>query len=241
MKFPSANEIIEEAARSLPKSDINKLHSVTFQLMKKYRERYYREKVKIFLNRPNIAKSLSSQTELLFTEEMLKPLVVKDKSKSVKYSNFMEEASRRISQTFQVISGNIAELCIEKELRRYGLKAQINYLRRYKRSDFTFFYPNVKTAKKIHRVEVKNVTLRERAIRGLSFDGDSMIGFFNEPSEFSQSTIEIIEEHCVKKGGYCYVPSEIINSISMKLTTKKFKLNTDFAKDMVDFVKTGII
>ena len=44
-------------------------------------------------------------------KELLKPIKVGD----IEYSNFMEETSRRISQTFQVLSGNIAELCVERD------------------------------------------------------------------------------------------------------------------------------
>lgn len=241
-KFPSAKEIVEEAARSISTNvDINELHYATYNLMKKYREEYYKSKVKDFLSRPNIVKSLNPQTEVLLIKEMLKPLIIADKNGQKEYSNFMEEASRRISQIFQVISGNIAELCIEKKLVEEGLVPGTHYLRKNKRSDFTFYHPNIKASDDTHRVEVKNVKLRERAVRGLSFDGDSLVGFFDEPSEFSKSTLDIINKHCVKNRGYCYVPLDVLNIISSKLSVKRFKSNKEFAKDMVKFVHTGII
>jgi hypothetical protein len=36
------------------------------------------------------------------------------------------------------------------------------------------YYPDLRNQKSKHRVEVKNVKLRERGVRGLAFDGDSM-------------------------------------------------------------------
>lgn len=240
-KFPSAKELVEEAAKLVSGFDINDLHSATYGVMKKYLNEYYKMKVKGFLSRPEIKKSLDPKMELLLTKEMLKPLIIRDKNGEKIYNNFMEEASRRISQTFQVISGNIAELCVEKEVRRQGLKQGLHYLKKNKRSDLTFYHSQVNKPKRNHRVEIKNVKLRERAVRGLSFDGDSLLGFFNDPSEFTRNTIDIFDEYCTQSGGYCYVPKEIISAISSKLTAKRFKPNTEFAKDMVKFVKTGVI
>ena len=107
----------------------------------------------------------------------------------------MEETSRRVSQTFQVISGNIAELCVERELIKIGLKLGIRYVKKAERTDFIIYYPKKDGFKKKHRIEVKNVKLRERGTRGLAFDGDTMIGFFNQPSEFTASNIEVIDNH----------------------------------------------
>ena len=52
----------------------------------------------------------------------------------------MEETSRRISQTFQVISGNIAELCVERELIKIGLKLGVHYVKKAERTDFIIYY-----------------------------------------------------------------------------------------------------
>ena len=73
----------------------------------------------------------------------------------------------------------------------------------------------------------------------MAFDGDSMVGFFNEPSEFTESNIEIIDEHCKKTGGYCYIPSETLKLIKNK--TKRFKANIELASDMKKFVINGSI
>jgi len=53
-KFPSAKEIIEEAKRKNPKADINQLHVITFDLIRKYRYVYYQNKIKDFLLRPSL-------------------------------------------------------------------------------------------------------------------------------------------------------------------------------------------
>ncbi|MEM4366145.1 MAG: hypothetical protein QXN46_00915, partial [Candidatus Woesearchaeota archaeon] len=108
--IPSSIEIVKEAEKTNPKADINKLHSKTFELLKKYREEYYENKVNTLFSRKNLA-NIPKEIGIKIKKELLKPIKVDDKI----YSNFMEEASRRISQTFQVISGNIAELCVERE------------------------------------------------------------------------------------------------------------------------------
>jgi len=232
--FPSASEIVEEAIKSIPDGDINTIHSKTFELLKKYRKKYYVDKVNFFLSR----KSLTNIPEKIKTkikEEMLKSIKVEGKE----YSNFMEEASRRISQTFQVISGNIAELCVERELMKVRLKLGVHYDKKIERTDFIVYYPKKQGFIKKHRVEVKNVKLRERGTRGLAFDGDSMIGFFDQPSEFTASNVEIIDNHCKERGGYCYVPPQTLKMIKHK--NSRFRSNTEFAKDMKKFVKTGSI
>jgi len=91
----------------------------------------------------------------------------------------------------------------------------------------------------IDRLHEKTFKLRERGTRGLAFDGDSMIGFFNQPSEFTESNIKVIDEHCKHTGGYCYVPEDTLRQIKHK--TKRFRPNTEFARDMENFTKTGSI
>ncbi len=73
----------------------------------------------------------------------------------------------------------------------------------------------------------------------MAFDGDSMIGFFNQPSEFTASNLEIIEKHCINTSGFCYVPPETLKKIKHK--NSRFKSNTEFTKDMRKFVETGVI
>ena len=230
--MPSSAEIVEEADKTNPKADINEVHEKTFELIKKYRKRYYEKKVEDLLLRENLEK-VPKEIKEKFSKELLKPIKIEDKE----YGNFMEEASRRISQTFQVISGNIAELCVERELIKAGLDLKVHYTKRKERTDFTIFHPKIEKFKKKHRVEVKNVKLRERGTRGLAFDGDSMIGFFHQPSEFTFSNVEIIEKHCEKTGGFCYVPPGTLSKIKHK--SSRFKSNKEFAKDMKKFAEIG--
>ena len=236
-KFPSAQGIIEEAKRIKPKADINQLHALTFDLMIKYKDVYYKDKVKDFLSRrPQIA-SLPKEIKSKIGQELLKPVKGGDKV----YSNFMEEASRRISQVFQVISGNIAELCVEKELIDVGFRPKLNYEKKKEHTDLIIYYPELSSYSKKHRIEVKNVSLRERGTRGFEFDGDSMFGFFNDPSEFTDTNIKIIDEQCRKTGGYCYVPPALLEKIKNKTIGKKFKSNKEFISDMKKFIERGII
>lgn len=166
-------------------------------------------------------------------DKMLKPIEVNGKN----YSNFLEETVRRITQAVQPISGNIAELCAVIDLQKNNLEEGIHFQRKVKRTDLIIYYPNINSQKKIHRIEVKNVSLRERATRGLSFDGDTLLGFFNNPDEFTKENIRIIDELCLKNSGYCYIPPKTLDSI--RFPTKRFKSNSEFGKDMAFFVKNG--
>ena len=232
--IPSAKEILEDAEKINPKFDINQLHSKTFELMKKHRTTYYEGRINELLSSKDLGK-IPNEIKLKIKEELLKPITANE----IKYSNFMEEVSRRVSQTFQVISGNLAELCVERELNKVGLRLKINYLAKGENTDFRIYYPNLNNPIKKHRVEVKNVKLRERGTRGLAFDGDSMVGFFDDPSEFTEANIKLIDEHCKRTGGYCYIPSETLKLIKTK--TKRFKANTELASDMKKFVINGSI
>lgn len=235
-KFPSAKEIINEAIKKDPQADLNRLHSLTYKFMISYRDAYYQSRVNNFLKQSSL-QSLSNGTKQLVKKELLRPIMVENKS----YSNFMEEVSRRISQTFQPISGNLAELCVEKELIDIGLKHKVHYLRKKGHTDLEIYHPQLENNLNTHRVEVKNVALRERGVRGLKFDGDSIIGFFSDPSEFTEGNIDIIDQHCHKVGGYCYLPPCTLSSLGQKVANKRFKSNKDFASDIKRFVKTGSI
>lgn len=235
-KFPSSAHILGEAIKSNHTLGLNELHSLTFRIMKHYRDIYYPLKVNEFLSRHAFSE-FPSETKAKIKKELLKPITINKKV----YTNFMEESARRISQTFQPISGNLAELCVEKFIIDIGLKKNVHYTRKKNRTDFVFYYPDIKKNKKTHRIEVKNVKLRERGVRGLSFDGDSLLGFFNQSSEFSHATIKIIFEHCKKAGGYCYVPPTLLNQLRNKVSDKRFRSNEDFASDMSNFIKRGVI
>lgn len=229
--IPSAQSIIEEALQQNPDIEVNSLHSQTFKLMLYYRSKYYEASVDKFLSELDLPDKIRSQIK----QKMLKPIQVADKE----YSNFMEEVSRRVSQAFQPISGNIAELCAERELHRVGLVKNLNYTRKQERTDLTIYYPTVSQYKRKHRIEVKNVKLRERATRGLLFDGDSLFGFFDDESEFTKSNVEVIDDMCTETGGYCYIPPSTLDN--MQYRGIRFKPNSAFGHDMSVFARTGKI
>ncbi len=200
--------------------------------MIQYRSKYYETRVNSILSELDLAPEIKEKIK----GKLLEPITVEDKE----YSNFMEEVSRRISQAFQPISGNLAELCAARELQRYGLREDLHYTRKKAkktRTDLIVCHPSIIASKQSHRIEVKNVSLRERATRGLAFDGDSLFGFFNQPGEFTQSNVTVLEELCRKTGGYCYVPPSLIEE--MEYRGERFRPNTLFGKDMAEFVKSG--
>lgn len=230
--IPSSERLLEEAIHLNPSAGINQLHAETYRLMKKYREDYYSRKIDAILGNLNIPEKILEEVR----RELLKPVMVENNGNTVEYSNAMEEAARRVSQSFQSVSGNLAELCAIRELELKGLKRDVHFTRREKRSDITVYYQKIGSAIS-HRTEVKNAHLRERAVRGLAFDGDSLLGFFVDPNEFTEETVSIIDQHCFSSGGYCYVPPETLNRMRNK--GERFKSNTEFAKDMEYFSRNG--
>lgn len=96
--IPSSTEIVEEAEKDDSKAELNKIHAKTFELMKKYRKKYYKNRVDDLLSREELV-DISKEIRMKIEKELLKPIKVDE----IKYSNFMEETSRRISQTFQVL------------------------------------------------------------------------------------------------------------------------------------------
>jgi hypothetical protein len=232
LSIPSAADLVEEAAGSKSSTNVNSIHSKTYELMLQYRQKYYERKVDTFLDQLNLMPELIEKIK----RKMLEPIV----AEGIEYSNFMEEASRRVSQTFQVISGNIAELCAERELTKMGLKRDWHYKRKIERTDIIVYSPDSFSSKNPkHRVEVKNVKLRERGVRGLAFDGDSMFGFFDDPSEFTESNVQVINDHCERVAGYCYLPPETLRQI--RKTGSRFRSNELFGQDMLHFVQKGVL
>jgi len=229
--IPSAKEILKEALKFDQNVDVNTLHAKTFEVLLLYRSKYYETKVDEFL----LELKLPEEVHLKVKKRLLEPIMVGEKE----YSNFMEEVSRRVSQAFQPISGNIAELCVERELVKNGLKKDFHFTKKKERTDFIIYYPNINLSKVRHRVEVKNVSLRERATRGLAFDGDSLFGFFNQLSEFTESNVKVIDDLCTKTEGYCYVSPELLMQIPYKTT--RFRSNIQFGRDMAEFSRVGKI
>lgn len=232
--IPSAAELLQEALSKAGRNkDLNSIHAETYLLMLQYRERYYEGKVDDFLGKPGL--KLEDETRRRLRRAMLEPVRIED----TEYSNFMEEASRRISQTFQVISGRLAELVVEHGLNDAGLIEEMHYMKNVERTDIMLYYPDSRDIKKRHRVEVKNVHLRERGVRGLGFDGDTMLGFFVDADEFSPSTIQIIDDFCGRRSGYCYMPPSTLSDIPKPGV--RFRPNTRFVSDALEFVKNGKI
>lgn len=157
----------------------------------------------------------------------------------VKYSNFMEEVAVRVSQSLQPLSGSVAELCAILELERHGLKKGTHFTYREKPTDITVYHPALEGKEAIHRIEVKNVKMKERAARGLLFDGDSLFGFFNAVKEYSASKVKELDEQCLKTSGYCYLPPATLDGI--KHPHARFRPNTQFGKDMATYSLTGKI
>jgi hypothetical protein len=229
--LPSAKELVEEALHEKPQFDVNQLHLATYELMKKYRFLYYQHRVRDFL----APLKLSSEAEAKVRVALLAPTRVGD----VEYSNFMEEAARRVSQVFQPLSGNLAELCAVRELEKLGLEKDVHFTVKKNRTDITICYPTVDGGRAAHRVEVKNVKLRERAARGLVFDGDSLFGFFDDVGEFTEDNVRIFEQSCKRTGGFCYLPPATLKQITHPYT--RLRPNTQFGTDMAAFNKTGRI
>jgi hypothetical protein len=241
---PPSESILKEALTINPNFDINALHEQTFHLMVLHRGKYYERRVKEVLSPLHLPNEIYEKIR----EKLLEPVDVGGKT----YSNFMEEVSRRISQAFQPISGQLAELCARRELEKEGLQVGINFTIREERTDITVYCPEVQkstltnmrqefpqASTNKHRVEVKNVSLRERAARGLAFDGDSLLGFFNQPNEFTESNLQVFENLCNKTGGNCYVPPELLEELPYR--PKCFRPNTRFGKDMAAFAANGKI
>lgn len=230
--IPSSKDLVEEAVKLKPSGDVNEIHGLTYELMMNYKTKYYETKVDDFLSRMTLA-DIPTEMKKKLREEMLSPVT----AKGVPYSNFMEEASRRISQTFQVTSGNIAELCVARELGRVGLEEHVHYRKKFEGTDFLICSPDLANERAKHRVEVKNVKLRERGARGLAFDGDSMLGFFDSPSEFSQPTVRWIDAQVLSTNGYCYVPPLLLEQ--MQYRGNRFRPNSQIGLDMQYFVQNG--
>ncbi|MFW9889411.1 MAG: hypothetical protein ACFFER_14585, partial [Candidatus Thorarchaeota archaeon] len=189
-----------------------------------------------FLEDLNITDSSKEKVR----DALLAPITVNGKT----YDNFMVEVGRRMSQSIQPRSGKSAELCAEIALEREGLKRDVHFTVRDERSDLTMHHPNIRKVEKTHRVEVKNLKIRERGVRGLVFDGDSLFGFFDDPGEFTAGNIDVMEKALGKTGGYVYLPPHTLEAITKERLvspSKALRLNTRFGTDMASFVKSGAI
>lgn len=228
-KFPKAKEIVNLVIKKYGILDINELHGYLEILSLK--SKIYENEISNFLKQFDLPENIF----LKIKNKILEPI----EENQVLYINFLEKIARPVIQAVQPLAGSIAELCAIQELIRVGLKDGMNFKRRVERTDLVIYFPTAYRYKKKHRIEVKNVSLRERATRGLKFDGDSLLGFFNDPGEFTEENIKIIENLCREKNGYCYIPPKTLKQIKYK--TERFKSNMVFAEDMKHFCKTGVL
>ena len=234
MSILSAKRAYVEALNEIPSSNMNWLHERAYSFIQKQQRKYYEDKVDAFLN----TLKLSSRTKTMLRRKLLQPVTVGE----VRYPNFMEEAAKRLNQSTKVTSGRIAEWCVQRELEKKGLRENEHFTIRKEETDIIIYHPHMKRYKKRHRIEVKNVKMRERGIRGLVYDGDSLVGFFDEEGEFGAGTVKKINEYCRKKNGYAYVSPLVYNFLrnNKQLTSNtRFKLNTEIGKDMANFCNTG--
>lgn len=234
MSILSAKRAYVEALNEIPSSDINSLHERAYSFIQEQQRKYYEDKVDAFLN----TLKLSSRTKTMLRRKLLQPVTVG----GVHYSNFMEEAAKRLNQSTKTTSGRIAEWCVQRELEKKGLGKNEHFTIRKAGTDIIVYHPDIRRDKKRHRIEVKNVKMRERGIRGLVYDGDSLVGFFDEEGEFGAGIVKEINEYCGKKNGYAYVSPLIYNFLrnNKQLTgNTRFKPNTEIGKDMANFCITG--
>ena len=125
MSILSANRIFYEALKRVPGADINLLHSEAYSLMLSNRRKYYERKVDAFLRNLDLPQEVKNKLR----KKLLQPVKVG----GVEYSNFMEEAARRVSQSFQTTSGRIAELCglppilVPLRMRQFLLSPWLNH------------------------------------------------------------------------------------------------------------------
>jgi len=234
--MPSTRAIYEEIVNNNSNADINEIHSLVWERMQRYVRDYYTRRVDAFLEPLNVNDGAKN----IVKDALLEPVVVD----GVRYGNFIVESSRRMSQSIQPRSGKAAELCGELALNREGLEKDVHYAVRDGRSDLTLHYPDIENSEEIHRVEVKNMKMRERGVRGLAFDGDSLFGFFDSPGEFTTGEMDVIEDALETTGGYVYMPSYTLNEIQSQILTEpsvRLRPNTRFGSDMAEFVQTGEI
>ena len=234
MSILSAELAYSEALGEIPSSDMNSLHELAYSFLQKQQRKHYKDEVDAFLN----TLKLSSRTKTMLRRKLLQPVIVTGND----YQNFMEAAVERLKQSTKSTSGRIAEWCVQRELEKKGLRENEHFTLRKDKTDIVVYHPDIKRDKNRHRIEVKNVKMRERAIRALFYSADSLVGFFDDEGEFGASRVKEINEYCRKKTGYAYVSPLIYNFLrnSKQLTSNsRFKLNTEIGKDMAKFCKTG--
>jgi len=234
MSILSAELAYSKALNEVPTSNMNLLHELAYSFLQKQQRKHYKDEVDAFLK----SLKLSSRTKTMLRRKLLQPVTVDGDD----YSNFMEAIVERLKQSTKTTSGRIAEWCVQRELKKKGLREDEHFTIRKDKTDIIVYHPDMKRDKNRHRIEVKNVKMRERAIRALFYRADSLVGFFDEEGEFGADRVKEINEYCRKNNGYAYISPLIYNFLkkNKQLTrSTRFKLNTEIGKDMANFCKTG--
>lgn len=235
--LPSATEINREAISGNPNCDVNTLHTLCYSVMDSHCVEYYARRVDDFISELGLSASIGRKVRA----ELLNPVTVENKI----YPNLMVEISRRMSQSVQRVSGKLAESCAQRELERANLVLDMHFSRQRGPIDLLVYHPDRTNVTGEHRVEVKNMKLRERATRGLLAGGDSLFGFFDSFEEFTEEKLGDLSQICTSRGGYVYVPPPTLSHIMTQghnpLLTSILRPNTAFGSDMAAFVQTGRI
>jgi hypothetical protein len=234
MSILLARQAYSEALDEIPRSNMNSLHERAYSFIQKQQQKYYKDEVDNFLK----TLKLSSRTKTMLRRKLLQSATVNGND----YSNFMEVTVERLKQSTKSTSGRIAEWCVQRELEKKGLRKNEHFTVRKAGVDITVYHPDIEQDKKRHRIEVKNVKMRERAVRALFYRADSLVGFFDDAGEFGPDRVKEISGYCRDHKGYAYVPPVIYKFLrdSRQLTCNtRFKLNTEIGKDMANFCKTG--
>ena len=236
MSILNAKDIFEEALNLNPNDDINSLNNKAYGLIIKEKTKYYENKVESLLSETKMPEDVRKALKT----HMLSPKTIKNK----RYFNLLEEAVVPFGNSVKTTTGKIAELCVQTELKRRQLEESKHFsVKKGRGPDIIMYHPDRNTEKSRHRIEVKNINMRERAHRAWVESADSLIGFFQSDKEV-EGQLDILEEIAKSKKGYCYLPSETFKKLKkggkLKSTTR-IKPHGQFGQDMVRFNKTGKI
>jgi hypothetical protein len=234
MSILSAKQAYDQALSERPRSDMNWLHGRAYSFIKKQARKHYRHEVDAFLKTLKVSKPVMA----VLRRKLLQPVTVN----GTDYSNFMEAAVERLKQSNKSTSGRIAERCVQRELEKRRLTENKHFTIRKGGTDITVYHPSMAREKNRHRIEVKNVKMRERGMRGLAYKADSLVGFFDDEREFGANRVREIDEYLRGTNGYAYVSPLVYNFLRKNkqlVSNTRFKLNTEIGKDMANFCKTG--
>lgn len=239
--LPKAKEILFQALKGNLNVDVNEAHELAFGVLLEHRRSYIVCRVTKFLQ--------MLDTGANWQRKIRDTLLREHRFNETEYDNFMDSVSVPLRQSVQNTTGRISELCAERELDRSGLTPNKHYSRQARggRIDLIVYYPDIDTAKTEHQIEIKSMTLRERAEQGLLARGGSLFAFFNDSDEFTKTKLERLSETCKKKGGHVYIPPMTLEGVRKRIKDKgwdssfshELRSNARFGSDMEQLVKTG--